>query len=155
ALLRAASLVRPAPLPEGESGYLPCHTTFQDHFRTNSTRLERTNGQARKSFVRLTNDWRNIAEAAARRYVFRHGPRHLLDEDRREQLYLLARDEAFLSAQSAELAGEPEASLGSLQAALTASGRSDDAGGMAEFLLRHAKAAEVLQMESPLTALRG
>src|SRR5262249_58128759 len=77
ALLRAASLVRPGPLPEGEPGYAPCHTTFQDHFRASATRLGRTNDQARDSFVRLANDWRNVAEPAARRYVFRHGPQHL------------------------------------------------------------------------------
>ncbi len=154
ALLRAASLVRPGPLPEGELGYVPCHTTFQDHFRTNSTRLGRTNDQAHDCFVRLTNDWRNIAEAAARRYVFRHGPQHLLDENRQEDLYALARDEAFLQAQAEGLPGEPEAPLRTLQAALTAAGQRDDAAGMAEFLLRHAARTHALQSESPLGALR-
>jgi hypothetical protein len=154
ALLRAASLVRPGPLPEGEFGYLPCHTTFQDHFRTSSTRLGRTNDQARDAFVRLTNDWRNVAEAAARPYVFRHGPQHLLDGDCLAELYALAGDEAFLQAQAEELPAEPEAPLRTLQAALAAAARHDDAGGMAEFLLRHARQTQALQNESPLSALR-
>jgi hypothetical protein len=152
-LQRAANLVRPGSLPEGEPAYLPCHTTFQDHFRA-SPRLGRTNDQARDSFVRLTTDWRDITEPAARRYVFRHGPQHLLDRGRHEELVALARDAAFLQAQAEELPGEPDAPLWTLQAALTAAGRRDDAAGTAEFLLRHARHTHALQNESPLGALR-
>jgi len=78
-LRRAASLVRPAVLPEGGDGYEVYHTTFRDHFRANHEKLELTNDQSRQAFVRLTNDWSGLAPASARRYVFRHGPLHLLD----------------------------------------------------------------------------
>jgi hypothetical protein len=153
-LQRVASMVRLAALPEGGLGYEPYHTTFRDHFRGSTARLGRTNNRAREAFVRLTKDWRNVREAAARRYVFRHGPQHLLDEHCDDDLYALARDEAVLRAQVEELPGEPEAPLRTLQAALTAAGRRDDAAGMAEFLLRHAQQTHALRNESPLTALR-
>jgi hypothetical protein len=153
-LQRVASMVRLALLPEGGLGYEPYHTTFGDHFRANTTRLGLTNSRTREAFVTLTKDWHNVSEAAARRYVFRHGPQHLLDENCHADLYALARDEAFLRAQGEELPGEPEAPLRTLQAALTAAGRHDDAASMAEFLLRHAERTRALQNESPLTALR-
>jgi hypothetical protein len=153
-LQRVGSMVRLAPLPEGGLGYEPYHTTLGDHFRASTTRLGRTNSRAREVFVALTKDWRRIAGAAARRYVFRHGPQHLLDEKRHDDLYALARDEAFLRTQAEELPGEPEAPLRTLRAALIAAGRRDDAAGMVEFLLRHAEQTQGLQNESPLAALR-
>ena len=152
-LRRVASMVRQAPLPEGDRGYEPYHSTIRDHFRA-SRRLERTNQRVREAFVSLATDWRSVSEPVARRYVLRHGPGHLLDEGRRQDLYALARDAAFLARQEAELPSEPEAPLTTLQAALLTAAGADDAAGMSEFLLRHAERAHALQMESPLTALR-
>src|SRR5262249_29999449 len=151
-LQRVASMVRLAPLPEGGLGYEPYHTTFRDHFRASTARLGRTNARARDAFVTLTTDWRDGAGAAGRGHVCRHGPQHLLDENRHEDLYALGRDEAFLGAQAEELPGEPEAPLRTLRAALTAAGRGDAAAGMAEFLLRHGQRTQAIQHESPLTA---
>jgi hypothetical protein len=104
--------------------------------------------------VRLTSDWRSVSEVEARRYLVRNGPQHLLDEARHVELFALAHNELFLSAQAEELPAEPEAPLRTLQAALIAAARRDDAAGMAEFLLRHAQRTHALQAESPLVALR-
>jgi serine protease Do len=150
------SMLRQAPLPEGRFGYEPYHLTFRNHFRRDETgRIADQNDLARDEFCELTLDWAGLPpHAAARLYVLRHGPAHLLEEQRWEELYALARDEAFLRAQAEELPAEPEAALRTLQAALTAAAQRDDAAGMVEFLVRHAEQAQALQSQSPLAALR-
>jgi hypothetical protein len=155
-LQAVAAMLRVAPLAGGGLGYEPYHLTFREHFRRDeAARVGDQNDLARDEFCELTRDWAELQpHEPARLYVFRHGPQHLLDEKRREDLYALARDKAFLRAQAEELPAEPEAPLRALRAALTAAGRCEDAADMAEFLLSHAERTHGLQSESPLTALR-
>jgi hypothetical protein len=103
-------------------------------------------------------------------YALRHYAEHLLDEalrfrkerrfkDRSHKsalnLYNLAHNEAFADAQQEELPDEPNLPLKTVQMALRGKSETDDAGGMAEFLLVHARRLmQTATQESPLDALR-
>jgi len=154
----AAVMLRVVPLAGGGFGYEPYHLTFRDHVRADKAKI--IGGQnllARKEFCELTCDWAKLPVGhAARRYVLRHGPEHLLEEKRHDELVRLARDrDGFLLAQARELAAEPEAPLRTLMAALQGAIAQADGGLMAEFCLRHALRVQEILGESPLEALRG
>jgi hypothetical protein len=153
-----AAMLRPALLPDGGFGYEPYHLTFRDHVRADEAGIiGKQNPLARKEFCKLTGDWAGLSVGSgARRYVLRHGPEHLLEEKRYEDLYRLARDrEGFLAAQSRELAAEPEAPVRTLMAALRAAIAEEHGWRIAEFLLGHALRVREVLRESPLEALRG
>jgi hypothetical protein len=71
-----------------------------------------------------------------------------------EKLYELARNEEFAEYQKAILNSEPELPLKVIKLALQSKAEADEAGGMAEFLLLHARRKIEITQESPLDALR-
>jgi len=150
------SMLRPVALPGGRVGYEPNHLTFRDHVRQDrSGRIGNQNPLARKEFCKLTCAWVELpAGHAAREYVLRHGPEHLLLEGWQAELYRLARGEAFLKAQQEELPAKPEAPLRTLLAALQLAMERDDAPAMAEFCLGHVRRLLAVREESPLEALQ-
>ena len=85
-------------------------------------------------------------------YVLRHYAEHLRKAKRWEELYKLARDEEFASAQLQQLLDEPDLSLKTVQTALLGAAEEDNPEIMAEFLLLHARLVD--SPESPLEALR-
>lgn len=85
-------------------------------------------------------------------YVLRHYAEHLRKAKRWEELYKLARDEEFASAQVQKLLDEPDLSLKTVQNALLGAAEEDNPEIMAEFLLLHARLVD--SPESPLEALR-
>jgi len=85
-------------------------------------------------------------------YVLRHYAEHLRKAKRWEELYKLARDEEFASAQLQQLLDEPNLSLKTVQTALLGAAEEDNPEIMAEFLLLHARLVD--SPESPLEALR-
>lgn len=86
-------------------------------------------------------------------YALRHYAEHLSDAKRWEELYKLARDEEFASAQWQQLLDEPNLSLKTVQTALLGAAEEDNPEIMAEFLLVHAHRLD-RTLESPLDALR-
>lgn len=150
-------MLRVVSLAGGSHGYEPYHLTFRDHVRADETGEIGDQGPlARAEFCKLTCDWIQLSAGhAALRYVLRHGPDHLLDENHYEDLYRLARDkEGFLAAQARELSTEPEGALLTLMAALRAAIAEEHGGRITEFLLGHALRARELLRESPLEAAR-
>jgi len=85
-------------------------------------------------------------------YVLRHYAEHLRKAKRWEELYKLARDEEFASAQLQQLLDEPDLSLKTVQTALLGAAEEDKAEIIAEFLLLHARLVD--SPESPLEGLR-
>jgi hypothetical protein len=87
-------------------------------------------------------------------YALRHYAEHLHEVKRWEELYAIALDEDFASAQQEHLPDEPDLPLKTVQIALLGATEIDNAGAMAEFLLVHAKhCAEKMAQQSPLDAL--
>ena len=98
-------------------------------------------------------------------YALRHYAEHLVDtipdqgEDlppppERAALYSLADNRSFLEAQSRQLPREPDLPLRTIQAAIQAASKTDDAAGMASFLLIHLRHfLEVGERQSPVDAL--
>lgn len=81
-------------------------------------------------------------------YALRHYAEHLLDAvpdqgeddpvpEERNRLYALARDPAFRRAQEKRFPAEPDLPLRTLQTAIEGAARTDDAAGLAEFLVHH------------------
>ncbi|MGB7439771.1 MAG: toll/interleukin-1 receptor domain-containing protein [Coleofasciculaceae cyanobacterium] len=88
-------------------------------------------------------------------YGLRYYAEHLRDMKRWEELYAIARDEDFASAQQQQLPEEPDLSLKTVQTALLGAAEEDKAEIMAEFLLLHAhRLVQTNTQESPLEALR-
>jgi hypothetical protein len=89
-----------------------------------------------------------------RAYALRYYAEHLEEAEQWEELYKLARREDFASTQRQKLAKEPDLPLETVQIALQGAAKTDNAGGMAEFLLVHAGRVMQIAQESPLDILR-
>jgi len=87
-------------------------------------------------------------------YGLRYYAEHLGLAKRWQELYELARNQEFVTAQRQHLPEQPDLPLKTVQIALSGAGETDDAGGMAEFLLVHAGRVMQIAQESPLEALR-
>jgi tetratricopeptide (TPR) repeat protein len=87
-------------------------------------------------------------------YFLSHLAQHLLRAGRHNELYALARDDAFLQLQAEILANRPDLPLRTLETALAAATRGYDPARMAEFQLRLARRVFVSKASSPLAALR-
>jgi hypothetical protein len=81
-------------------------------------------------------------------------PYHLLEGKQSEELFRVAREEVFLTAQKRSFPDEPELYLQTIQSAIEGAARIDDAARMAEFVLAHARQVVEASQESPLDALR-
>ncbi len=87
-------------------------------------------------------------------YVLRHYAEHLRKAKRWEELYKLARDEQFASAQLQQLLDEPNLSWKTVQTALLGAAEEDNPEIMAEFLLLHVRLVDSPESPSPLEGLR-
>jgi len=132
---------------EDTTTYAFAHSLLADEF-------ERALGrQAQKAKERLLDYCARWQEHRSP-YALRHYAEHLLEAKRYDELYALARNEAFQQAQADTLADEPHAPLRTLQAALEGAMVQYDATKMAEFCLTHARRLIEITQESPLDALR-
>ncbi|MEQ9369673.1 MAG: AAA family ATPase, partial [Coleofasciculus chthonoplastes F3-SA18-01] len=87
-------------------------------------------------------------------YGLRYYAEHLGLAKRWQELYELARNQEFVTAQRQHLPEQPDLPLKTVQIALSGAAETDDAGGMAEFLLVHAERVMQVAQESPLDILR-
>jgi hypothetical protein len=122
-------------------------------------------GLARRAFGNLTALHRLIREAYLKRcsngwssgpndgYFFQKLAAHTYKGGQAIDSYALARDRAFLSAQTRLITSEPELDVQTIRLALLAAADSDDAVGMSEFCLASAHRLVEWQRESPIEAL--
>ncbi|MEQ8754790.1 MAG: ATP-binding protein [Coleofasciculus sp. G1-WW12-02] len=88
-------------------------------------------------------------------YALQYYAEHLQEAKRREELSELARNQDYVTAQRQQLPEQPDLPLKTVQIALWNKAKTDDAAGMAEFLLLHAgRLIQITTQESPLEALR-
>ncbi|MFW9263409.1 hypothetical protein [Nostoc sp. CALU 546] len=88
-------------------------------------------------------------------YALQYYAEHLKSAKKHKSLYILARDQTFADIQLKQLPDEPDLLLKTLQLALSCAAEEENAGLMAEFMLKHAQWIEQVKMqESPLEALR-
>lgn len=89
------------------------------------------------------------------RYVLRYYAEHLRQIKRWGELFTIARDEAFASAQQDRLPDEPDLPLKTLQKALLGAAETDDAAAISEFVVLHAHCLmQTIAQDSPLTCLQ-
>jgi len=107
--------------------------------------------KAQKELINYCAHWQEHHSA----YALRYYAEHLRDVKRWEELYAIARDENFASAQQQQLPDEPDLLLKTVQIALQGAAEEDKAEKMAEFVLVHAhRLGQTNAQESPLDALR-
>jgi hypothetical protein len=107
--------------------------------------------KAHKELINYCAHWQEYHSA----YALRHYAEHLRDVKRWEELYAIAHDKDFASAQQQHLPDEPDLPLKTVQTALLGAAEEDKAEIMAEFLLVHAhRLGQTNAQESPLDALR-
>ena len=108
-------------------------------------------GAARRDLLEFCSHWQENGS----RFALQHYAGQLADADCGGELYALARDRAYLSAQEQGFPRQPGLPLTTLRHALSQAARTEDAGAMAEFVLRHGREVYLITArESPLDALR-
>src|SRR5205823_1662439 len=125
------------------------YDAFRQHLKTTAT-IRDTRAEALESLLLWCGRWADHRSP----YALRHYAGHLAEAGRRDDVYALARDEAFLRAQADVLTTEPDAPLRTVAAALREAAAADDAGRMGEFCLSYARRLGEITRESPLSALR-
>ena len=114
--------------------------------------LESETSSAEDKLINYCAKWQEHHSA----YALRYYAEHLGKVKRWEELYAIARDEDFASAQQQQLPDEPDLPLKTVQTALLGAAEEDKAEIMAEFLLVHVhRLGQTNAQESPLDALRG
>lgn len=150
AAVRASLMVlRQTRTPEEEQGWMLYHLAFREHLLA-SDRLAGVHADVKQRLLDWCAGWRQHRHP----YALRAYADHLLVEARHDALYQLARDSGFHTVQTARLVNQPDVPLRTVRAALEAAVGRDDAAGMAEFSLRHARLLKEITRESPLQALR-
>ncbi len=86
-------------------------------------------------------------------YILRYYATHLADDDRKDDLFALARDPEYEAAQRRAFFDEPWLPLAVVEAAFFASAQHTDAAGMAEFALRKSVRVAQAKRESPLAVV--
>jgi hypothetical protein len=113
--------------------------------------LGRQAGLAEDKLIDYCAKWQELERSD---YGLRYYAEHLGLAKRWGELYELARNQEYVTAQRQHLPEQPDLPLKTVQIALSGAGETDDAGGMAEFLLVHAERVMQIAQESPLEALR-
>ncbi len=129
--------------------YFYSHSAIAEGYRRYAF-SERDAQSYRQKLLEYCANWRESKSS----YAMRHYAEHLLEENQIDALYKLARDNAFASAQKETLIDEPTVTLRTIQMALVAAIRSDDAASMVEFSILHARQKLGTTEETPLQALR-
>src|SRR4028119_1902074 len=127
--------------------YSFAHPLLADEFQG---ALRRQADSARGKLINYCARWQEHHSA----YALRYYAEHLRDVKRWEELYALARNEDFASAQRQQLPDEPDLPLKTVQTALLGAAKEDKAEIMAEFLLVHARRLMQIAQQSPLKILR-
>jgi tetratricopeptide (TPR) repeat protein len=106
---------------------------------------------ARGDLLQFCSRWQENGS----RFAVQHYAGQLAEANCGGDLFALARDRAYLSAQEQSFPGQPGLPLTTLRHALSQAARTDDAAAMAEFMLRHGREVyAITARESPLDALR-
>jgi tetratricopeptide (TPR) repeat protein len=113
--------------------------------------LGRQAGLAEDKLIDYCAKWQELERSD---YGLRYYAEHLGLAKRWQELYELARNQEFVTAQRQQLPEQPDLPLKTVQIALSGAAETDDAGGMAEFLLVHAERVMQIAKESPLDILR-
>nr|WP_322709634.1 NACHT domain-containing protein [Nostoc sp. ChiSLP03a]MDZ8210793.1 NACHT domain-containing protein [Nostoc sp. ChiSLP03a] len=130
-----------------EQGYAIAHPRLRQHMRTKiKTEI----------YTRKILDFCAFWQEHYSLYALRHYAEHLKNAKQWNDLYTLARNQNFAYIQSQHLPNEADLSLKTIQLALSCAAEENNAGLMAEFMLKHAHWIEsIKEKESPLEALRG
>ncbi|MEQ8972992.1 MAG: AAA family ATPase [Coleofasciculus sp. C1-SOL-03] len=113
--------------------------------------LGRQAGLAENKLIDYCAKWQELERSD---YGLRYYAEHLGLAKRWQELYELARNQEYVTAQRQHLPEQPDLPLKTVQIALSGAAETDDAGGMAEFLLVHAERVMQIAQESPLDILR-
>ncbi|MEQ9669204.1 AAA family ATPase [Coleofasciculus sp. G2-EDA-02] len=113
--------------------------------------LGRQAGLAEDKLIDYCAKWQELERSD---YGLRYYAEHLGLAKRWQELYELARNKEFVTAQWQHLPEQPDLPLKTVQIALSGAAETDDAGWMAEFLLVHAERVMQIAKESPLDILR-
>ena len=106
---------------------------------------------ARRDLLEFCSHW----EENGSLFALQHYAGQLADANCGGELFALARNRGYLSAQERSFPRQPGLPLTTLRSALAQAARTDDAAAMAEFMLRHGREVYLITArESPLDALR-
>lgn len=126
------------------------HSTLAEQFAI-LPEIKANTKKSQKELIKYCADWQEHHSA----YALRHYAEHLSELKQWEDLYAIARDKDFASAQQQQLSDEPDLPLKTVQTALLGAAEEDKAEIMAKFLLVHAhRLGQTNAQESPLDALR-
>jgi len=161
-------MLQQRPTPDGEVGWTIYHDSFRQHLLESKT-VSDNREWAQERWLEVCRDWKALAsqEPSLHRYILRHYADHLHERwqmtDAQPQipdaqhlysaLCQLALDTEFAQAQTEHLPNEPNLPLKTVQLALDAAIKSEDAPMMARLLMEHAKRAQI-EEETPLQAWR-
>ena len=108
-------------------------------------------GAARRDLLEFCSHWQENGS----RFALQHYAGQLADANCGAELFALARDRAYLSAQEQGIPRQPGLPLTTLRHALAQAARTDDAAAMAEFMMSHGREVyAITARESPLDVLR-
>ncbi len=108
-------------------------------------------GAARRDLLQFCSRWLESGST----FALQHYAGQLADANCGGELFALARDRGYLSAQERGFPRQPGLPLTTLRHALAEAARTDDAAAMAEFMLRYGREVYLITAgESPLDALR-
>jgi len=129
-----------------EEGYAIAHPRLRQHMRTKI----KTEIYTRK-ILDFCTSWQEHYSL----YALRYYAEHLRNAKQWNDLYILARNQTFAYIQSQQLPNEADLSLKTIQLALSCAAEENNAGLMAEFMIRHAHWIEnVKKQDSLLKVLR-
>ncbi len=151
------------PTPDGEEGWTIYHDSFRQHL-LESEKVSVYRGRMQERWLEVCQDWRVLAsqEPSLHRYILRHYADHLYErwqspvpdaQSLYSALCQLALDTDFAQAQTKHLPDEPNLPLKTVQLALDAAIKLEDAPMMAKLVIEHAKRAQS-EEETPLQAWR-
>jgi hypothetical protein len=133
--------------PDSQVTYALAHARLAQEFET---LWPKAAAQTYQRLLAWCAGWPDHSSA----FALRHYADLLYRAERWDDLYDLARDEAFADRQQQVVVADPDLQLRAVRLALQAAGQQERAGLMTEFLLRHARRLTALRRMSPLAALR-
>ncbi|MEJ7613448.1 MAG: AAA family ATPase [Candidatus Fervidibacter sacchari] len=161
-------MLQQRPTPDGEVGWTIYHDSFRQHLLESKT-VSDNREWAQERWLEVCRDWKALAsqEPSLHRYILRHYADHL--HERWQMTYAqpqipdaqslysalcqLALDTEFAQSQTHHLPNEPNLPLKTVQLALDASIKLEDAPMIARLVMEHAKRAQS-EEETPLQAWR-
>jgi len=120
----------------------------------NDVQLKAAHSQLSAYFRRRVDPDGNATWTGDTPRSFSELPYHVYESDQHAAVFGLAEDPSFLAAQGRAIPDDPGLVLQTIQKAILAACRDDDAGRMARFLILHATHASKVALEAPLDALR-